>query len=50
MSNEEVNEYYINKRKEGKDLTQTCTELLDHCLGKKSRDNMTAIAVYLGGC
>jgi len=49
MSNEEVNNFYISKAKNGVDLKSTCSELLDHCLERKSRDNMTSIGVRFGG-
>jgi len=45
MSNDEVNHYYLQR--EGADLKQTCCDLLDTCLEKKSRDNMTALGVRL---
>lgn len=45
MSNEEVCNYYLKKEKEGADVTTTCCDLLDLCLEKKSRDNMTAVGV-----
>lgn len=47
MSNEEVNNFYIKKAEGGSDLKTTCCDLLDVCLEKKSRDNMTAIGVKL---
>lgn len=49
MSNEEVNDYYIDKAKKGTDLVTTCCDLLDTCLEKKSRDNMTSIGIRLTG-
>merc|ERR1712159_29290 len=48
MSNEEVNGFYIDRiHKKGDDLVTTCNSLLDLCLERKSRDNMTAIGVCL---
>jgi serine/threonine protein phosphatase PrpC len=48
MSNEEVNGFYIDRiHKKGNDLVTTCNSLLDVCLERKSRDNMTAIGVCL---
>jgi protein phosphatase 1B len=49
MTNEEVNDFYINSAKSGKDLVTTCCDLLDTCLEKKSRDNMTAVGIRLTG-
>lgn len=49
MTNEEVNDYYIAKEKGGASLKQTCGDLLDTCLDRKSRDNMTALGIRLGG-
>jgi protein phosphatase 1B len=49
MTNEEVSQYYIDKEKGGAVLKQTCGDLLDTCLDKKSRDNMTALGIRLGG-
>jgi len=49
MTNEEVNKFYIDKERGGATLKQSCEDLLDFCLEKKSRDNMTALGVRLGG-
>lgn len=49
MSNEEVGDFFIRKKKGGADLTTSCCDLLDLCLEKKSRDNMTSIGIYMGG-
>lgn len=46
MSNEEVVDFY-SERLKGKSEADVCCDLLDHCLEKKSRDNMTAIIVKL---
>jgi len=47
MTNEDVNDFYLKKGKENVDLKTSCCNLLDLCLEKKSRDNMTALAVRL---
>jgi len=50
MSNEEVNGFYLDRAKEnGGNLGKCCEDLLDLCLERKSRDNMTAVCVHLGG-
>lgn len=46
MSNEEVGAFYM-KELQSNDLATTCSNILDECLSKKSRDNMTAIAIAL---
>lgn len=48
MSNEEVSNFYIKKTASGQDLQNTGCDLLDCCLEKKSRDNMTTIGIKLG--
>ena len=50
MSNEECSQYVRAKMKEGyHDLDKICEALIDTCLDKGSKDNMSAVIVSLPG-
>ena len=49
MTNDDVVSFYIQKEQGGGNLKQSCGDLLDSCLDRKSRDNMTTLGVRLGG-
>lgn len=49
MSNEEVADYIRSRMLLSDDLVRICSDLLDTCLAKGSRDNMSVILVTFGG-
>jgi len=49
MSNDELKEFIHSRLKITNDLVKVCNEILDMCLNKGSRDNMSLIIVSLPG-
>ncbi|ODN01649.1 Protein phosphatase 1A [Orchesella cincta] len=50
MTNSELVTFVRNQMSKTKDLKLICNRLLDHCLFKGSRDNMSAVLIKLPGC
>eukprot|EP00049_Salpingoeca_infusionum_P001090 m.45075 g.45075 ORF g.45075 m.45075 type:complete len:380 (-) comp10863_c0_seq1:4339-5478(-) len=49
MTNDNVQEFVHNQLKAGYNTVDTCSRLLDYCLQKDSKDNMSAVLVLLPG-
>jgi len=52
MSNDEAGEYMRGELAcfHGENISRCCSNLIDTCLEKGSRDNMSALVVSMSGC